>query len=282
MASKIWRNLLRTAAVACFVAGSTAQAGGVFYQSDCDPLGFACSAKWFVDDNCGLGGKGNGYYLVNALGPACNVSLYSLTVQLWESNPTSAAFPDVDAARANPVGSKFLELEFDSEYTTPPSASPYHVFGLPDPHLVVGISVLNHELAGLDTLLIGPECGNNGGEFVGCFGVQFTSGALGFLAVPSLPALENLGDKGAYLWEQSPTWWNPGCRMSQFFFCASEVTTFVNGIGHATFETAGSSTGFRLLGRSPDGPTVPEPGSLALLGGALVAGWLTRRRKAAA
>lgn len=150
MASKIWRNLIRTAAVACFVAGSTAQAGGVFYQSDFDPLGFAGSAKWFVDDNCGLGGKGNGYYLVNALGPACNVSLYSLTVQLWESNPTSAAFPDVDAARANPVGSKFLELEFDSEYTTPPSASPYHVFGLPDPHLVVGISVLNHKLAGLE------------------------------------------------------------------------------------------------------------------------------------
>ena len=58
MASKIWRNLIRTAAVACFVAGSTAQAGGVFYQSDFDPLGFAGSAKWFVDDNCGLGGKG--------------------------------------------------------------------------------------------------------------------------------------------------------------------------------------------------------------------------------
>lgn len=53
MASKIWRNLIRTAAVACFVAGSTAQAGGVFYQSDFDPLGFAGSAKWFVDDNCG-------------------------------------------------------------------------------------------------------------------------------------------------------------------------------------------------------------------------------------
>ena len=41
MASKIWRNLIRTAAAACFVAGSGAQAGGVFYQSDFDPFGFA-------------------------------------------------------------------------------------------------------------------------------------------------------------------------------------------------------------------------------------------------
>ena len=54
MASKIWRNLIRTAAAACFVVGSSAQAGGVFYQSDFDPLGFAGSAKWCVDDNCRL------------------------------------------------------------------------------------------------------------------------------------------------------------------------------------------------------------------------------------
>ena len=40
MASKIWRNLIRTAAAACFVVGSSAQAGGVFYQSDFDPLDF--------------------------------------------------------------------------------------------------------------------------------------------------------------------------------------------------------------------------------------------------
>jgi hypothetical protein len=31
-----------------------------------------------------------------------------------------------------------------------------------------------------------------------------------------------------------------------------------------------------------NGNRIPEPGSLALLGGALVAGWLTRRRKPAA
>ena len=38
MASKIWRNLIRTAAAACFVAGSGAQAAGRFYQSDFAPV----------------------------------------------------------------------------------------------------------------------------------------------------------------------------------------------------------------------------------------------------
>ena len=65
MASKIWRNLIRTAAAACFVAGSSAQAGGVFYQSDFDPVGFAGSAKWRVDDNCNIKTLATGYYGVD-------------------------------------------------------------------------------------------------------------------------------------------------------------------------------------------------------------------------
>jgi hypothetical protein len=283
MASKSWRNLIRTAAALCFVAGSGAQAGGVFYASDFDPLGFAGTAKWYVDDQCDLAGKSNNYYAVNALNAGCKVALYSLTIQLWE-NTNGGPFTTVELALGNKTDSKLIELTFASEMTPDyayANPSPYHVPFLPDPHLVLGISVYDHKLAGLDTLLIEPACGDNGSQYNGCFGVQFTSGLLSSLAVLPFPALGNLGEKGAYLWKESPPFWDPRCHMSQFFYCAAEVETFVNGVGHAEFGPGDNGTGFSYLGRSPQGDTIPEPGSLALLGGALVAGWLTRRRKAA-
>ncbi len=87
MASKIWRNLIRTAAAACFVVGSSAQAGGVFYQSDFDPLGFAGSAVW--QRRCTTvmpGSAGTGYCMASIRsGATATWRLSALEVELWDA-----------------------------------------------------------------------------------------------------------------------------------------------------------------------------------------------------
>jgi hypothetical protein len=264
MASKIWRNLIRTAAAVCFVAGSSAHAGGVFYQSDFDPVGFKGTALWNVDQSCLHAGT---YYIgVNSFG-SCNVALVSLTVDLWNS--------------ATPGTVVTLNFDSDDGQVTPP-------------HYVAGISVKLGELAGVDTFLIGPELGDPFGTGATQYGLQFTSGHQplpGFLSnysfLPSAllggvpAALGNLSTAGVYLWE-------PGnystlnamglCPRAPWalFLCEKE-SEVINAGGYADFITDGHPAFYRA---SLD--TIPEPGSLALLGGALVAGWLTRRRNAAA
>jgi hypothetical protein len=298
MANKIWRTLVRTAAAACFVVGSSAQAGGVFYASDFDPLGFAGTAKWYVDDNCrgSDGTLANGYHAANLFAPGgCDVALASLKVTLW--NGGASSLKDAKTDNDPSIVSKDFANEFVDQ-------NPY---GIPiaNPVLVAGFWVVNHELAGVDTFLIGPEFMTNtdpnlclGSSSVTCdvdgyYGVQFTSGnnwlvPFAPLLETAFPAIGNLRNPGAYLWEKNSD--SPPCAtpVGQFwwatFTCASEVAVTDNNTdGYAPFmKSAYAPYGFSYVGTSFDGPTVPEPGSLALLGGALVAGWITRRRKAAA
>jgi hypothetical protein len=287
MITTMKRALVGTAAAVCFATGFGANAAGVFYQSDFDPIGFAGSAKWYVDQNCFSVGSlfqdpvqpvskpDTGYQFVNVLGPGCTVSLYSLTVRLWNGDPDNNSsngikYPDLASAAQNAADSQLLELIYPSEY--------------PNPGLVLGVHVVDGYLAGVDSLLYGPQCNTSDlTKMTGCYGVQFTSGESPLAPLGQLlsgTALGNLDEKGAYLWKQ----WTPRfftCAMNAFFWCAGEVTDLLagEGDGFATFDTPGTTNGFRFLGTSPDGPTVPEPTSLVLLGGALVASWLTRRRK---
>jgi hypothetical protein len=294
MVYKIWRTLVRTAAAVCFVVGSTAQAGGVFYQSDFDPLGFAGSAKWYVDDNCKTGPDGtlpNGYYGVNLFAPGgCDVALAYLSVSLWQGGATT-----LDLAQGDP---SLVTVEFPREMVD--DSTP-----ISNPVLVAGIWVVGGELAGVDTFLIGPKaitnitgtCNSTTADptcdILGDYGVQFTSGhnwlaPLGSILGLRYPAIGNLPDPGAYLWEKNSDSRPCATPVTQFwwatFACAQEATVDDNGLGYAEFDTSTYGSGFKPLGRSINGdPTnVPEPGSLALLGGALVAGWFTRRRKARA
>ena len=143
MASKIWRNLIRTAAAACFVAGSSAQAGGVFYQSDFDPLGFAGSAKWYVDDNCNL----RAAFLAEA--PAVRsitggVNDPGIRMQRFAFEAFGIALGGWRSHVAD------ARLGNDKTLVTVAFASEPEV----DPKLVAGIFVWNGALAGVDTFMI--------------------------------------------------------------------------------------------------------------------------------
>lgn len=303
MITTIKRTLVRTAAAVCFAASFAVNAGGVFYQSDFDPLGFAGSAKWYVDDNCKVAGPNNtlvlqnGYHGVNLFAPGgCDVALAYLSVSLWKGNwPT---LKDATDNLDNTLTSQLFPTEMLSVGDNPQAIA--------NPVLVAGIWVVDHELAGIDTFLIGPQkivnsygpCDDASTSptcIDGYYGVQFTSkhNWLAPLAETFIgdifPAIGNLNQAGAYLWERDSD--SPPCAtpVKQFwwatFSCASEVAVTDNTAngGYAPFViSADAPNGFKPLGSSFDGPTVPEPGSLALLGGALVAGWLTRRRKLAA
>jgi hypothetical protein len=274
MARKIWQSMIATATAAvCLVIGPTAHAA-VYYQSDFDPLGFAGKAVWKVNDNCLSSGLlPNGYQGVNLLAPGgCDVALYSLQVQLWEGGAANATAAAGDAT--------LITVNFDSD--------------IANPYVVAGIWVQGGELAGVDTFLIGPKYVDNrpAGTLHNNYGVQFTSAhsPLGLLAPwfgNSVPAIGNLPDPGAYLWEEGynrltrTLEWVGLCPENLWatFACAKEVVVTDNSSGYAPFVTGRAF--FRIADPSLD-TTVPEPGSLALLVGAFGAGWLTRRRKTAA
>lgn len=275
MIATLKRTLAGTAAAVCFAASFATNAGGVFYQSDFDPLGFAGSAQWRVDDNCNIKSLATGYYGVNLLSPGgCDVALWSLTVSLWTGGsttlPTIASDPSL------------ITVPFENEASSN------------DPTLVAGIYVINATgtngaLAGVDTFLIGPELINNGlsgsAKIAGKFGVQFTSGhsplgALDLLFGGSVPAITNLVTQGAYLWEEKRT-----PLLTYLGLCPEELwASFACSKESTVVQNSGPNGGYaRFTNLNADGTfqQIPEPGSLALLGGALVAGWFSRRRKAA-
>lgn len=251
MVATIRRTLAGTAAAVCFAASFAANAAGVFYQSDFDPVDFFGSVTWHVQDPVNCLQVPDGYYGVNLFntGPQCQVSISNLSYT-------------VDYG-----GGNVANLQFGPESET-------------NPFLVAGIWVIDNKFAGADTFLIGPLPGYGTSE--GGYGVQFTSGYFQTHPIPSWlnalsPAFGNLSVPGAYLWEQTRS--RCPSLMFNLYLCAREVDTtnpsgqyavYTNRNADGTFPLAGSDTG-----------QLPEPGSLALLGGALVAGWVVRRRRSA-
>ncbi len=284
MTNKIWRPIVRAAVLVASLCAGTMSQAAVFYQSKFDPLGFAGTAVWKVEDNCGIAALPNGYYGVNLFDVGgCDVALFSLTVSLWEGSA-----PDIVSAATDHT--LVTEIFPDESLSS-------------DPELVAGIYVKNGALAGVDTFLIGPQRITNTaqclpsnaldcGEIDQEFGVQFTSGhapSPGFLSlVSALPsglfggipaAAGNLSVPGAYLWEQGNYRllnWSGICpALAWTFVCEAEVP--LQDGGYARFTNLNADGTFPVL--TDADPTVPEPASLALVFGALGAGWLARRRK---
>jgi hypothetical protein len=292
MASKIWRNLIRTAAAVCFVAGSGAQAGGVFYQSDFDPYHFIVKNILWVNstvngtDSSGCL-SGQGWTYTSSLwnpgsvrNQGCNVTLYSSVATL------NSTLPSGDVAYID-----FVEAPTAPSTTSDPSAIAENI--------VLAIYVEAGNLAGVlwAPVLVGPEpsvteendpyclaslgglCTGNDADLQGSWKVRFGNNLLDLLVPPIEPPF----DAYAFLYHEGP------CTFLSFLSRANGCYNYED---YAVLQTSENNadrygdgyqnvgTTFPTLDRS--GGVIPEPGSLALLGGALVAGWITRRRKTVA
>jgi hypothetical protein len=290
MASKIWRNLIRTAAAVCFVAGSGAQAGGVFYQSDFDPDPFSLKVVFRVDDAC----TRNAYVSVNgwpSSAAGCTVTLYNVTATLRHFTTVNVnGVPVV-------VQDDITYLDF----VTP--SNPY-----PSPEIIRGAYFANtdsdpntpNELVGIDWVLdflmpqiplpyIGPEVIDNTAKLDGKYWIRFKN-------EPDNNDLDLIPESIALLYKETclpkPSYLGGGCFLRYPALVPGDggraIVVPVDGgdPGDPLYKNLGSTAPSSF---DVDGTPVfdrvdpiPEPGSLALLGGALVAGWLTRRRKAAA
>ena len=283
MVYKIWRTLVRTAAAACFVAGSSAQAGGVFYQSDFDPYTFIVKNILWVNSTSSsdcLSGSGwtptnSAWNLGSARNPDCTVSLYS-SVATLNSDTGDVAYID------------FVRAPTAPSTTSDPSAIAENI--------VLAIYVEAGNLAGVlwAPVLVGPErsltegnnaycvgigCTGNDPDLAGRWKVQFGNNLLDLLVPPIEPPF----DAYAFLYHEGPCTFRSllsranGCYNYEDYAVLQTSENNADRYGDG-YQNVGTT--FPTLDRS--GGVIPEPGSLALLGGALVAGWFTRRRKAAA
>lgn len=256
MIATIRRALASTAAAVCFAASFAANAAGVFYQSDFDPVDFIVKAIFNVDYLSGSQCRASdGFVFANALdglnspGRQCDVSLYSAVGTLTDGSET-AYLPFVTPA--NPLT-----------------------------NLILGAYIQGGELAGIlwdPTVLLGPlttsDYSNN--DLNGTWKLSFISSDL------TGPPF----DSTAVLWEQEQ---HRRCVTTIFGrYCWTETEWEPEYTAELIYQR--NPVGYRPLGDVPpeialDGEAilrsndVPEPGSLALLGGALVAGWFSRRRK---
>ncbi len=196
---KIFRRaLFRTLVAAAFAAlGTTAQAGWV--SGNFDPPAPDLSGTFTFELNGSSCFDEDGSKSVNSDSNNCEVSLTHLTV-LYQFPLTPA--PGV----------------------------------IPDSADITGIYVLDGQLAGVDSNLIGPLTGP-AGDYAGPWWIQFAS----------------FGIDPVYLYDCS----------------AEPESCLVATANNVTFFTSDAN-----------GNPIPEPGSLLLIGAALGAGWLARRRGA--
>jgi hypothetical protein len=276
MASKIWRNLIRTAAAACFVAGSNAQAGGVFYQSDFDPVSFIVKVIYKVDTRCletsGLVWANNG--------GDCTVEFYSVVATLKDSNGNKGYVDFVPEGQVTLYPSIIKAIYVDE------GASQGS-----DDNQLVGVAML--------PTLIGPATTRNiynGGteydskdDLNGTWWLSFLTADLGLQIFAD--TLANFFDRDFQYtppFEASALLYQRVCGWSSS--CWPEQVQGEGGVAEllGPNDPVNPTSGYVHKGSNirvdSDGNAIPipEPGSLALLGGALVAGWITRRRKAAA
>lgn len=259
MIATIRRALAGTAAAVCFAASFAANAGGVFYQSDFDPVDFIVKAIFNVDSVSGSQClDSDGFVFANSLdglnspGRQCDVSLYSAVGTLTDG-----------------VETRYLP------FVTPAN---------PVTNLILGIYVEGHELAGIlwdPSVLLGPIQTTGYAPLDGTWKLSFIS-----TDVNGPPF-----DSTAVLWEQDQ---HLRCVTIPFVGrrCWTVTTWEPEYTAQLIYTRDPMEIGYRPLGEDPPtiaedgeailrGNDVPEPGSLALLGGALVAGWVTRRRKRA-
>jgi hypothetical protein len=243
------------AAAVCFALSSAAHAA-VYYQSTFDPFNFSVEAIFEIDapasSRCLTGPSG--WVWANAFASAarpCTVTLVSAVATVVDGTPPET-----------------IHIPFVS-YTNPN----------PNPNIIYALYDDDGAPGGIAWLpgLIGPQTtsGNVNDSLNGKWWLQFLNNDAGVL--PSGPPPHN---STAYLYHGEQCFTFLGFRkcIPQRVPGSSGIATIVNDVYTSGFRTLGSQRPTLAANGTP----VPEPGSLALVLGALGAGWLALRRKATA
>lgn len=251
MTKGLARASIGAAAAACFALSSATHAA-VYYQSSFDPFNFSVEAIFEVDapasSRCLTGPSG--WVLANVWAAPtrpCTVTLISAVATVVDGTPPETVYiPFVSYSNPNP-----------------------------NPNIIFAIYDNDGEPGGVAWLpgLIGPQytIDNVNDSLNGKWWLSFFNNDM--LGPPP-------HDSTAYLYHGEQCGMFLGFRkcIPQRVPGSAGIATIVNDI---------YPSGFRPLGNERptlgiNGAPVPEPGSLALVLGALGAGWLTRRRKATA
>jgi hypothetical protein len=131
--------------------------------------------------------------------------------------------------------------------------------------------------AGNQVYCAGTNCAanpNGDADLQGRWKVQFVNDYLDLLESPEEPPF----DAYALLYRKA------SCNLLNLATRCYDYEDYAVLQTSVTSDSGEYGNGYRFVGTTfpvlaRDGGAIPEPGSLALLGGALVAGWLTRRRK---
>ena len=260
MSNRIVRSLVGAFAVAASLALAPTAQGAVYYQSDFDPIDFTLRAIFKFDESC-LDGPA-GWVAANGSNP-CAVSMISAvaTVKDWNSAHTTllgtAYITFVDISSPSGVSSIISGI-YDNNNAPYSGSQPAGIQWTP-------LNFTGPELIALtDTIPYPPGDPN----LVGTWGLNIFNFNKPINNGPPF-------DSTAFL-------------LKKVCFIRCAFVPFDSAVVVSDFTT--DPTGLiplgnvRPLGVTQDGTPifVPKPSSIALLLGALGAGWLTRRRKIAA
>ncbi len=240
MASRMWRTVVRALMAGCFLAGSAAQ--GAYYSSRWDPASLVVNAVIKVD-GCGSSG-----FVAANLGGGCTASLYSAIATLNSVDGVDLSTPS------------YIDFIAPTGFYSPGSPA---VTDSNADDVILGLFFRPNDLAGI------------------AWNPVFTLGRRA--------ESPNLAGEGP--WKLSflntPTSSDPWRSIAKLWDCAHPYCLELEDTATLLFQDYGTSNvHFVPLGDvaptrfSRDGSVIPEPGSLALLAGALGAGWITRRRRA--
>ncbi len=245
MGNRILRTIVRALATACLVAASTAQAA--YYSSRWDPPSLVVNAV-IEADGCGS----SGFVWANQGG--CTASLYSVI----------ATLNNVDGVDLTPPS--YIDFIAPAGFYGPGSPA------VTDANADDVIWGLYFGPAGLAGVLWNP------------FATLGQRAEAPDLAGEGPWKLSFLNDS----WQLYLNPWASGYSYGStalLWDCAHRRCSELEDTASLQFQTIGATELYYApLGDSPprlarDGSPIPEPGSLALLAGALGAGWVTRRRR---